>query len=331
MSRALRLSGILLLALIPANQASASSSLFYLEAMGIAGYSSAAHEAIFYSRTQDESMQKPSLGFDYVLRLSKASGDFALVAVQGRLALNVEGPDRVEFQLFNAYIKFKTRLADFWVGHDRPELGLSSVLDSHAALLQPLAMNGFGFDRDWGLGLKKDLAWGTAGLALTAGSGMPLELKGNYLVSGRVAWGVLERDNYSLGISGAAGRVLDMMGYTLQFPEPLSLALAGLDFSWFWNNVENRFEALAGERSNGTALGLLWRGGINLLAEGRLKVEVQPAWWKFSPQSFFRLAAGLTYLATPDITLRAMYEHDGETRDDRIVLQVYYYKRLPIL
>ncbi len=329
MSRVGRLLGLLILALT--GQALASSSLFYAEAMAVAGYSAAAHKAIFYSRMQDECMQKPSLGFDYVLRLSKKTGDFALVAIQGRAALDVEGPGRIELQLFNAYVKFKTRAADIWVGHARPELGLSAVLDSHAALLQPLNMNGFGFDRDWGFGLKKDLAWGGVGFALTAGSGMPLLFKGNYLFSARISQGVLERDNLTIGISAAAGRVLDMMGYRLISPDPKSLAVAGLDVSWFWNNLENRFDIMAGEKDRKGAWAVLWRSGIELMPEGRLKAEVQPVFWKIGPESFFRFGAGISFLAAADITLRAMYEHDGETKDDRIVLQFYYYRRVLIL
>jgi len=328
MFRVGRTLGLLILALT--GQALASSSLFYVEAMAVAGYSSAAKKVILYSRQLEESMQKPSLGFDDILRLSKETGDFALVAVQGRVALNADGDKRYELQLYNAYIKFKSAAGDLWLGHDRPELGLSSVLDSHGTLLQPLDMNGFGFDRDWGLGVKKDLAWGGLGFALTSGSGMPLRLKGNYLFSGRVFRGILERDNYSVGFSAAAGRVLDMMGYTLLSPNPLPFAVAGLDISWLSNNLENRFDLMAGEKDRKQALALLWRVGLNLLPENRLKVEIQPVFWKVGEDSFFRLGAGLSFLANADITLRAMYEHDGNTRDDRLVLQFYYYKRLTV-
>ena len=78
MSRPGRFAGLLLLGL--AGQALASSSLFYVEAMAVAGYSSAARGVILYSRQLEESMQKPSLGFDYILRLTGDTGDFALVA-----------------------------------------------------------------------------------------------------------------------------------------------------------------------------------------------------------------------------------------------------------
>ena len=110
-----------------------------------------------------EVMQKPSLGFDYVQRFSGATGDFAVLAVQGRLAWNQEGEKTFEPQLYNAYLKFKLTAADLWIGHNRPRFGLSSVLDSHGTLLQPLAMMGFGFDRDWGIGFDKDFAGGSAG------------------------------------------------------------------------------------------------------------------------------------------------------------------------
>jgi len=313
--------------LILTGQAQAASSLFYLEAMAVTGYSSGRGRIIFYSRSPEEAMQKPSLGFDYVLRISRATGDAAVAALQGRLAWDADGR-KFEPQLYNAYLRFKLRAGDIWVGHNRPELGLSSYLDSHALLLQTQTMNGFGFDRDWGFGLKKDLTWGGLGLALTAGSGRPLKFVGNYLFSGRAFWGVLERDNFTLGLSGAAGRTLDPMA-----PDgpPLEMALVGADASLFWNGLENRFEVLIGQKGSREAAALLWRAGINLLEENRLKLEIQPEIWKSGSDSSFRLSAGLTYLASADLTFRALWERDPGGRDTRWVVQLYYYRRLNLL
>ena len=328
MSKPGRVLGLLVLALVLGGEALASTSLFYLEGQAVAGYSSGRDKIIFYSRDPLDVMQKPSLGFDYVLRLSGATRDWAVAAFQARLAWDAEGRGKVEPQVYNAYLKFKTRAGDVWLGHNRTELGMSSYFDSHALLLGTLAMDGFGFDRDWGLGLKKDFAWGGLGLALTTGSGLPLVFRGNYLVSGRVSWGVLERDNSTVGFSAAGGRTLETMGWHFLSNDPRGFAMAGLDGALLWNNLENRVEVMAGERDGRGAVALFWRTGINLFEEGRLKLEVQPAFWKTGDESSFRLSAGATFLASSDLTLRAMVERDPGGRDIRYVFQVYYYDRI---
>ena len=84
--------------------AQASDHLLYFEAQGIAGYSSAIDRTIYYSMNPDAEMQKPSLGFDYIKRFSGESGDWATLAVQGRLALIVDGDDyKLEPQIYKAY------------------------------------------------------------------------------------------------------------------------------------------------------------------------------------------------------------------------------------
>ena len=79
--------------------------------------------------------------------------DIGTLAVQARLAYDPEEGGKAQFQLYNAYFRYKAGFADIWAGHSRPALGLSSVLDSHALLLPTLAMTGYGFDRDWGVGI----------------------------------------------------------------------------------------------------------------------------------------------------------------------------------
>jgi hypothetical protein len=306
------------------------TSLFYFEAQGVAGYSTAGRGWIFYSMSQHEVMQKPSLGFDYVQRLAGAAGDWAVFALQGRLALNADGDRTFEPQLYNAYIKFKFRFADFWVGHNRPALGLASVFDTHSHLLQTLAMDGYGFDRDWGVGLGRDFAKGNWGISLTTGSGMPLRFSGNYLLAGRLALGVQNRDNYSVGVSAGLGRTLETMGYEILSVEPRLFRMAGADVSYLWNNVENRWEVWAGKRYGEDSFALFWRLGLNWLGEDRLKWEIQPVLRREAGQTVSAFSTGITWLATGDLTLRAEYTYDSATKDSRVVVQVYYYKRLVI-
>ncbi|MGB7296418.1 MAG: hypothetical protein WBC70_12590 [Candidatus Aminicenantales bacterium] len=306
---------------------SAQTSLFYLEVQGVAGYSTAQDKWLFYSLHPDHVMQKPGLGFDYLQRFSRETGDFALLAVQARLAWDGEGQKTLEPQLYNAYLKFKFPAVDLWVGHNRPAFGLSSVFDSHSLILPTLVMNGFGFDRDWGVGFGRDFARGSWGISVTSGSGMPLRFEGNYLLSGRLSCGVLGSDNWSIGLSAAYGEAFDAMGYEIMSPAPLPLRLAGLDVTSLWNNLENRLEAVAGRKSGDHAWAIFWRLGVNLLEESQLKWEVQPVVRREGERTLLELGTGLSYIATADLTLRTMVTYDREARDSRIVFQAYYYKR----
>jgi hypothetical protein len=304
----------------------ASSYLLFLELQGIAGYSTAAKKAVFASMNDMEAMQKPSLGFDYIQRVVGANRDIAVLAVQGRLAYNAEGSTALEPQLYNAYLKIKAGFADVWIGHNRPKFGLAAVFDTHNHLLQPLAMRGYGFERDWGVGVEKDYGWGSAGASLTTGSGMPLALHGNYFVSARVSSGVLERDNYSFGISAGHGRFLDVMGTHVMSHDTAPFTMAAFDISVLANAWEHHFECYAGGRNKQNAFAALWRAGRGFLDENRLRLEVQPAFILAAGTASWQLAAGATYIAHPDWTLRAMVSRDSETRDVRVIFQVYFYK-----
>jgi len=320
------LPALLLLSL--SGSALAQDSLFYLEIQGLLGYSSPQNKLIFFSHDQLEAMQKPSLGFDYVQRFSTAIKDFGVLAVQGRLAVNAEGEKPLEPQLYNAYFKYKAPGADIWFGHNRPAFGLSSYFDTHASLLQTLVMNRYGFDRDWGLGVSRNFSRGDIGFSLSAGSGMPLYFKGNYLLCGRISYGILNQDNTNVGFSAAYGQTLDTMGYHLLSPDPMLYKMLGVDFSYFWNNWETRFEVQAGNKMGENSLALYWLAGINLLEEGRLKLEAQPVFRKQGGRTTFDFAAGVTWLATRDVTLRAVYAYDHMERGSRVVFQVYFYKRI---
>jgi hypothetical protein len=189
-------------------------------------------------------------------------------------------------------------------------------------------MLGYGFDRDWGVGLERDFAWGNAAASLTAGSGMPLYFKGNFLAAARVSKGVLARDNYSLGLSLAHGNILETMGYTLVEPEPFSWSAASIDASYLWRNLENRAEILLGRRDGAGMFLLFWRSGLALLDEGRLKLEAQPVLMNSAGAWDYSLGSGLTYLFDADLAGRFMVLYDHGRRDARFVIQLYYYKRL---
>ncbi|HOD15773.1 MAG TPA: hypothetical protein PK307_00210 [Spirochaetota bacterium] len=319
----------LALMVLSGSSAFASGTLFYLEAQGVGGYSSAAREAVFYSQHQEDAMQKPSIGFDFLHRFSGEQGDIGSLAIQMRAAFDRTKPEDsyIEPQLYNLYLKFKTPGPDIWIGHSRPALGLSSYFDSHGLLLPTLAMAGFGFDRDWGIGLYRQFNFGDLSVTATTGSGMPLYLKGSYLASARISVGVLDRDNYTIGFSGGYGSVLDNMGVTVTSHDRDEFGMGGIDYTHLVNNLEFRLEGLAGKKMGEFAAGVMLRAGVNLLEENRLKLEVQPEYWRMGHDNNYRVSTGISYVITDYLTARAMYQYDYLTNDHRAVAQLYLYWR----
>ena len=182
---------VALLILFSSAPALAENSLLYLEAQGIAGYSWPGG-VIYRSDIPDDVMQLNSVGFDYIRKFSGEYGDFATFALQARLAFVPDsGEDKARLQLYNAYFKAKGGFADVWAGHNRIAFGLASWWDTHGELLQPLYIYGFGFDRDWGVGLSRDTASGSFSAAVTLGSGMGIRDYGNAVFTARASQGVL--------------------------------------------------------------------------------------------------------------------------------------------
>lgn len=318
-----------------------AAHLLYFEAQGVAGYSTEVRRPIYYSQNPDAEMQKPSVGFDYLQRFSGESGDVATFALQGRLALTEDNPAgtdygsrenrhsyTVEPQIYNAYLKVKTPLSYVWVGHNRPAFGLSSYFDSHGLILRTLAIQGFGYDRDWGTGLYRDFSWGDVSASVTTGSGMPARFKGNYMTAARVSYGVQSRDNYNLGFSLGYGSTLDTMGYRLRDPDPRAMRLVGADLTILRDNLEHRFDVYAGRWLDQDTFAASYRFGINLDQEGRLKIEAQPTYWKFGEEYDYEAALCFSSQVTADLTVRLAYTYDHNRDDHRGILQLYYY--LPI-
>ena len=312
----------------------AEGQLLFFEAQGIAGYSSDLGKPVYYSMNPDAEMQKPSVGFDYLKRFSGESGDWGTFALQARAALTVNGLDgadgiKWEPQVYNAYFKVKTPGPYVWVGHNRPAFGLGSYFDSHGLLLRTLAIQGFGYDRDWGGGLYKDFSWGDIAASLTTGSGMPVYTNGNSMSTARISYGVLSRDNYNVGFSAGYGNTLDTMGYNLRDPKPQEMRLVGADFALLWNRFEHRIDTLAGRWLDQDSYALMYRLGFNVDPENRLKLEFQPTYWKFGDDRDWQAAFCVSSQVTSNLTLRLMYQYDHNSTDSSVVLQFYYYR--PIL
>jgi hypothetical protein len=327
--RRLRRSGAAGLVLFAALAAGlpAQGTLFFLELQAVGALATAPGRFELFSLMPADAMQKPGLGFDLVKRFSGATRDIGVLAVQARLVYD-QDTGRLRPQLYNGYLRFKPRFANVWIGHNRPAMGLASVFDNHALLLPDPTMLGFGYDRDWGVGLDRDFAWGGLAASLTAGSGLPLYLKGNYLASARIFKGVLARDGASVGLSISQGQVLETMGDMSADAEPASWTAAGLDLSFVRRNHESRAEILVGRRGGSGTFLAFWRPGWSFLEEGRLKVEFQPALVRRAGEWHYSLGSGLTYLFDADLAGRLMVYHDSAIPGIRLVVQLYYYKRL---
>jgi hypothetical protein len=332
-----------------AQSARASDYLLYLEAQEIFGYSSSLGKTLSYSINPQSEMQQPSLGFDYLQRVSGDSGDIAVLALQGRISVMPpqEGagyqieprPIRQEKngytlqpQIFNAWVKFKTPWAYIWVGHDRPAFGLASYLDSHGLLLETVGMR-FGFyDRDWGVGGYHDFSWGNVAASLTTGSGMPLyqgmpdlPFDSHYMAVSRVSYGVLERDNYNVGFSLGFGKTLETTGYTLMEAEPFPMQMVGTDLAVLQDNFEHRFELYSGKWFGSNLIALFYRFGVNLDPEARYKLEAQDMYWENLGIYDHRPSLCFSYQVTPNFTVRTSYAYDNYSNDNRTLLQLYYY------
>ena len=305
--------------------AEAADSLLYFEAQGVAGYSSM-DDGIYHSgHNKHDAMQKNGIGFDFIKKFSGEYGDFGTGALQMRLVWD-DAEDKAQLQIYNAYLKLKTSQADIWVGHNRIAFGLASYWDTHADLLQPLSMYGFGFDRDWGAGISRDFADGDFSATVTTGSGMGLKTKGNWLVASRASYGVLSRDNYNAGVSFMGGKTLDTMGYKLMRDHPRDTFIGGADFAFNHGRMEHKAEFNLGERNNTASVAAFYRIGINFLEENRLKLEGQYVWTKQEGASAVSLGLGATYKINADLTTRIMFQREqAAMNENRVVFQIYYY------
>ncbi len=308
------------------------NTLLYFDGQGIIGYNHVEEDVIYYSHHILDAMQKPSLGMDWLQRFSSRHRDIGILALQFRWAYDRE-TRAGECQLYNAWFKYKSPAGDIWAGHGKPAAGASSWLDNHALLLPDMTMYGFIFDRDWGGGYSKDTDWGNLSLSLTTGSGMRLYNKdGNFLAAGHVSYGVLNKDNFTLGATFLHGKVLEAMGYNLLHGKKLHRqTMSGFDAALRYNNLETMLDTYigkfypAGNPDEANAWGLLWRSGINLLEEERLKPEVQIHLRELLRKHHTEAAAGITWKLHPDWTLRLMYARNIRNKDQKTVAQIYYY------
>jgi hypothetical protein len=59
--------------------------------------------------------------------------------------------------------------------------------------------------------------------------------------------------------------------------------------------------------------------------EGRLKIEAQPAYWKFGEEYDYQLSLCFSSQVTSNLTVRLGYTYDHSADDSIVILQLYYY------
>lgn len=305
----------------------AQSSLFYLEIQAVGSYLPETGEFLPYSHHEHDAMQKPSVGFDYLYRFGSQSRDLGYLSLQSRLAYDEYYDSKLKLQIYNAFVNFKTRSFDLWLGHNKPALGLPKLMDNHALLLEDNSMSAMNYDRDWGLGVNFDRGKPSFSASLTTGSGMPLNLNDSYLASSRMGIGEYQLDNLSFGISAAYGKVQKTMGYvTMHSGITHDLIAGGADFRWKTGQLELQGDLLAGEYHDKPAYSGLLRLGYYFLPEDRALLELQGISRELADLHSNSISLATTYRLNPDLTFRAAYRYDDLSDTGAIIAQLYYYK-----
>jgi hypothetical protein len=300
------------------------------EAQLVGSWESISDDLRPYSMLPHEVMQQPSLGFDLLQRFGSEGRDWAYLAIQARLAYDENKDARLEAQLYNAYLKLKTRPLDIWIGHNKPALGLSSTLDNHSQLLIDNTMSGLVLDRDWGMGLSLDRWTPELEVSLTTGSGMALYYDESWLLAARAGLGKFTRDNHSLGISIAAGNMFKTMGYNIMHNKvPHRILLGGLDFSSRIMDWEMRSEALYGSFHEELAYASLIRLSWYPLSEDRAELSLQGQFQEVAGSAIQNYSLGAGFRVTSDLAIRSTYTLQKPADSHTVALQLYYYKALP--
>jgi hypothetical protein len=106
------------------------------------------------------------------------------------------------------------------------------------------------------------------------------------------------------------------------------MRLGAVDLTILRNNLEHRFDFYAGTWLDKDTYAASYRLGLNVDQEGRLKIEAQPTLWKTGEDRNYELALCLSSQLTSNLTARLGYTYDHNTDDNRVILQLYYYRPL---
>ena len=326
---------IILLFLIAMPFAFADQSLFYKEVNLIGGYSRQ-NKLIGKSDTL-----KNSLGFEDYRKFSGDYGDFLTTDFQMRVAYDSLQSlnDAWAVEIHNAWAEFKLDSSNkFRFGHFDPSFGLEPLVDTHSTILQTLAEENIGFNKDWGVSLRGIAPAFDYEMSLQLGSGMSIYRQdGSYLATARV--GSPSSNNFQYGISFLMGNVLETMGMQtiprnqLVSEDSTVKKRIGGDIQYLYGPYFLKAECAYGTNEHKNVLGYLFELDYTIPRSQNWELQLQYKSWINDPgerhSDDSTLSMGMSCKLNQQLTFRAAYLHDfnrmGGKEDDKALLQLYYY------
>lgn len=321
--------------LVPHVSAFANEVLFYKEINLIGGYSDRDH---WVGKSNDLTN---SVGFEDFRKFSNDYGDFLTTDLQARLSYDSmqNSHNAWGIQIHNALALFKINSSTkFRFGHFDPAFGLEPQLDTHATILQTLAMKDIGFKKDWGFGLEGSLSKFDYKSALQLGSGMGIRRKDDsFLATIRI--GTPAPENSQFGVSLLYGRTLETEDMKT-IPQDKLLSdnailkkRIGLDGQYLFGPCLFKGEAAYGENDSKKVFGYLAELDYTIPKYQNWELELQFQSWinklGESSSADSTLYLGSSYKLNQSTTFRAVYSHDlnmmGQKEEDKFLLQFYFF------
>lgn len=311
-----------------------AESLFYKEVNLIGGYSSR-------DRWIDKNgMMNSSVGFEFYRKFSGDYGDFLTIDLQARASYDSKKNSQEAWgvEIHNAWLEYKlSQYAKLRGGHFAPSFGLETVVDTHSTLLQTLADQDIGFDRDWGAQVRGSLPAFDYQASLQLGSGMSIRRQDDsYLATLRI--GTPQDKNLQGGLSILSGRTLETDGMRT-FPrnkliskDAVNKKRIGFDAQYLFGSLLFKGEFAYGQNDKNPVLGCLAEIDYTPPSHQNLEFELQYTSWindlRVASSDDPTLTLGASYKLNQSTTLRAAFIHDFGMMDtkpeDRFVVQFYF-------
>jgi phosphate-selective porin len=285
-------------------------------------------------------MMNSSLGFEFYRKFYADYGDFLTVDLQMRAAYDSKKNSRDAWglEMHNAWFEYKlSQYAKIRGGHFDPSFGLEPVVDTHSTLLQTLAEQDIGFNKDWGVQMRGSFPKFDYEASLQLGSGMSIRRQDDsYLAALRI--GTPQGRNLQGGFSILSGRTLETEGMRT-FPKNKLLSgdavnkkRVGLDGQYVYGPFLFKEEFAYGQNDKKDVLGYLTEIDYTLPSHQNLEFQLQYKSWindiHLASSDDSTLTFGATYKLSQSTTLRAAFSHDFGMMytkpEDRFVLQLYF-------
>jgi hypothetical protein len=326
---------VVLITLFPLSWAFADSEgFFFKEANLIAGYSDRD------GWIDSNGMMKSSAGFELYRKFSGDYGDFLTADLQMRVAYDSTENSHQAWgaEIHNAWLEYKcSPYLKIRGGHFDPSFGLEPVVDTHSTLLQTLAEQDIGFNKDWGVQTRGSFPKFDYEASMQLGSGMSIRRRDDsYLATMRI--GTPQGRNVQGGISLMSGRTLETEGMST-FPKNRLLSTdatnkkrVGLDGQYLYGPLLFKGELAVGQNDRTDVLGYLTEIDYTVPSHQNVEFQLQYTSWindiHTSSSNEKWLSFGTAYKLNQSTTLRAAFEHDFGMMDteteDRFVVQFYF-------